>query len=134
MLELTAPLASLAGGNPVVADITEGLPSVSTDRDPVYSAPLDLPAGAYAFEVRVTSTGTSSTSHYFTIRLADPADAEVMRYDVPAHESWPPAQAVVFHPEITAPGAYRISMQTSTDSSLWGWGHIDRIRVIRVAD
>lgn len=130
MLNLTAPLASLAGGNPVVADITEGLPSVTTDTDQVYSAPIDLPAGTCAVEVRVTSTGTSSTNHYFTIRLVNQAGAEVTGYSVPAHSSWPPAQAVVFHPTIPAPGAYRISMQTSSTSAS---GRIDRIRVIRVA-
>ena len=134
MLNITAPLASLAGGSPVVADITEGLPSVSTSTAPVYSAPIDLPAGEYAFEVRVTSTGTTSTSAFFTIRLVGPAGAEVMGYSVLAHDTWAPAQAVVFHPTITAPGAYRISMQTSTDSPVCGVGRIDRIRVIRVAD
>lgn len=133
MLKITAPLTSLTGGNPVVADITEGLPSVTTSTTPVYSAPIELPAGTYAFEVRVTSTGSSSTNHFFTIRLADPAGSEVMGYIVPAHDTWPPAQAVVFHTTITAPGAYRISMQTSTTSSAWGVGHIDRIRVIRTA-
>ena len=132
MLELTAPLASLAGGSPVAADITEGLPSVSTSTDPVYSAPIDLPAGEYAFEVSVTNTGSSRISEFFTIRLADPAGNEVMGYIVPAHDTWPPAQAVVFHTTITAPGAYRISMQTSTTSTSWGVGHIDRIRVIRI--
>ena len=134
MLNITAPLASLAGGNPVVADITEGLPSVTTDTAPVYSAPIDLPAGEYAFEVRVTSTGSSHTSHFFTIRLVAPAGNEVAGYFVPAHDAWPPAQAVVFHHTTAAPGAYRISMQTSTDSTAWGVGRIDRIRVIRVAD
>ena len=133
MLKITAPLASLTGGDPVVADVTEGLPAVSTSTAPVYSAPIDLPAGEYAFEVRVTSTGLSSTGESFTIRLVNPAGAEVMGYIVPAHSSWPPAQAVVFHPTITAPGAYRISMQTSSASSTSGVGHIDRIRVIRVA-
>ena len=132
MLELTAPLAALAGGSPVVYDITKGLPSVSTSTAQVYSAPIDLPAGEYAFEVRVTSTGTSSTTNYFTIRLVNPAGAEVIGYIVPAHNSWPPAQAVVFHPPITAAGAYRISMQTSSTSPTYGVGHIDRIRVIRL--
>ena len=133
MLKITAPLATLAGGNPVVADITGGLPSVTTETAPVYSAPIDLPVGTYVFEVRVTSTGSSSTSHTFTIRLTDPADNEVMGYIVPAHESWPPSQAVVFHTTITAPGAYRISMQTSTNSAVFAVGRIDRIRVIRTA-
>lgn len=134
MLELTAPLASLAGGSPVVADITEGLPAVTTSTDPVYSESIDLPAGTYAFEVRVTSTGTSSSSQYFTIRLTDPAGAEVMGHTAPALDSWGPAQAIVLHTTITNPGAYRISMQTSTTSAVYAVGHIDRIRVIRVAN
>lgn len=133
MLKLTAPLASLAGGSPVVADITEGLPAVARDTAPVYSAPIDLAAGTYAIEVRVTSTGTSSTRESFTIRLAAPAGVEVMSYVVPAHTTWGTAQAVVFHTTITTPGAYRISMQTSTTSAMYAVGHIDRIRVIRAA-
>ena len=130
MLNITAPLASLTGGSPVVANITEGLPAVTTSTTPVYSAPIDLPAGTYAFEVRVTSTGSSHADYYFTIRLVNPAGAEVMGYIVPAHVSWTPAQAVVFHHTTPAPGAYRISMQTSTITAL---GRIDRIRVIRVS-
>lgn len=134
MLKITAPLVSLAGGSPVVADIVEGLPAVTTSTDQVYSAPIDLPAGMYAFEVRVTNTGSSSSSHFFNIRLSDPTGAQVMGYVVPAHSSWPPAQAAVFHTTTPAPGAYRISLQSSTTSSIYAVGHIDRVRVIRVAD
>lgn len=134
MLKLTAPLASLAGGSPVIYDITDGLPSVTNSTAPVYSEPFDLPVGRYAIEVRVTNTGNSGTSYYFAIRLVNSAGNSVMGYPVPAHDSWLPEQACVFYPPITDPGAYRISMQASSSSSIYCIGHIDRIRVIRVAD
>ena len=132
MLKLTAPLTALTGGDPVVYDITEGLPSVSTSTDQVYSEPFDLPVGRYAIQVCVTNTGPSSVSHFFNLRLVDSAGNAMMGAAVPAHESWRPEQSTTFYPTITAHGGYRISMQASTSSASYAVGRIDRIRVIRV--